>query len=92
MKAAMMALALATVAMAWPAAPVEADTYVRGYTRRDGTYVPPHHRTTPDSSRGNNYGSQGNVNPWTGQPGTVNPYAPPPLPTIPTYPPYPGSR
>jgi len=70
------------------------DTHVRGYTRRDGTYVQPHHRTTPDSNRGNNYGSQGNVNPWTGQAGTINPYAPPQpsVPTYPTYPAYPGSR
>ncbi|MCK9622173.1 MAG: hypothetical protein M0R47_16755 [Methylobacter sp.] len=31
---------------------------VRGYTRRDGTYVAPHMRSSPDSSRYNNYGSQ----------------------------------
>jgi len=67
------------------------DTYVRGHTRKDGTYVQPHHRTAPDNSRGNNYGSQGNVNPWTGRAGTVNPYAPP-QPSVPTYPAYPGSR
>lgn len=50
---------------------------VDGYTRRDGTYVAPHYRTAPDSSRTNNFGSQGNYNPYTGQQGTVNPYQPP---------------
>lgn len=50
-----------------------ADTYVRGHTRSDGTYVQPHHRTNPDGNRFNNYGTQGNVNPYTGQSGTVDP-------------------
>lgn len=36
---------------------------VDGYTRRDGTYVQPHTRTNPDSSRSNNYGAPGNYNP-----------------------------
>ena len=38
------------------ATPVFADTYVQGYTRRDGTYVRPHIRSSPDGSRANNYG------------------------------------
>jgi hypothetical protein len=54
-----------------------ADTYVRGYTRSDGTYVQPHHRTNPDGNRFNNYGTQGNINPYTGERGTVNPYRAP---------------
>lgn len=54
-----------------------ASTHVDGYVRRDGTYVPPHYRTTPDNSRMNNWSSQGNMNPYTGERGTVNPYAPP---------------
>ena len=53
------------------------DTTVQGYTRQDGTYVPPHHRTAPDNNRFNNYSTQGNVNPYTGQMGTVNPYTQP---------------
>jgi len=32
------------------------DVNVKGYTRRDGTYVQPHVRSAPDSSRANNYG------------------------------------
>jgi len=50
--------------------------YVRGYVRQNGTYVQPHFQTAPDNSMYNNYSTQGNVNPYTGQAGTVNPYAP----------------
>lgn len=66
------------------------ETYVRGHTTKDGTYVAPHYRTTPDSSRGNNWSTEGNVNPHTGQPGHVNPYSPPKAPTLPSYPTLPG--
>ncbi len=45
------------------------DTHVRGYTRSDGTYVAPHHRTTPDNTVNNNYGTQGNRNPYTNEDG-----------------------
>lgn len=43
---------------------------VHGYTRKDGTYVAPHHATNPNGTRNDNYSTRGNVNPWTGQPGT----------------------
>lgn len=46
-----------------------ADEYVKGYTRKDGTYVEPHHRTSPNSRRDDNYSSQGNQNPYTGDRG-----------------------
>ena len=36
------------------------DVSVRGYTRKDGTYVRPHIRSSPDSSRANNYGPSRN--------------------------------
>jgi hypothetical protein len=49
------------------------DTYVNGYFRNDGTYVQPHYRSAPDSSTYNNYSTQGNQNPYTGQSGTRNP-------------------
>ena len=32
------------------------DTHVRGYTRKDRTYVQPHDRSAPDGNRSNNYG------------------------------------
>ena len=52
-----------------------AQVHVNGYTRRDGTYVAPHWRSAPDSTPMNNYSTQGNYNPYTGQAGTVNPYS-----------------
>lgn len=50
-------------------------TYVRPYVRSDGTYVQPHFRTTPDSSLFNNWSTRGNINPYTGRLGTVDPFA-----------------
>jgi hypothetical protein len=47
-----------------------ADQSVSGYTRQDGTYVQPYHRSAPNGSQYDNYSSQGNVNPYTGQRGT----------------------
>lgn len=47
-----------------------ADEYVHGYTKKDGTYVEPYYRSSPDSTRDNNYSTRGNVNPYTGQTGT----------------------
>lgn len=32
------------------------EVHVRGYFRSNGTYVQPHVRTSPDSTRSNNYG------------------------------------
>jgi hypothetical protein len=72
---------LATVSMAL-AAPADADTYVHGYTRRDGTYVQPHYRSSPDSSTFNNWSSRGNMNPHTGEYGTRDPYRYQPSPTF----------
>ena len=40
-----------------------ADTYVRGYTRKDGTYVQPHYRSSPDRSYNNNWSVSPNVYP-----------------------------
>lgn len=31
------------------------DVYVHGYTRSNGTYVQPHHRSAPDNNPYNNY-------------------------------------
>jgi hypothetical protein len=46
------------------------DVHVKGYTRKDGTYVAPYTRTAPNKTRNDNYSTQGNVNPYTGQRGT----------------------
>jgi hypothetical protein len=46
---------------------------VRGYTKKNGTYVAPHRATNPDKSKANNWSSKGNRNPDTGKPGTKDP-------------------
>ena len=67
-----------------------ADETVRGHIRKDGTYVAPHMRSSPNSTRIDNYGSQGNTNPYTGREGRIDPYTPPqPRTTQPTYNPQP---
>lgn len=45
-----------------------------GYIRRDGVYVPPSYATNPNDTRLDNYSTKGNVNPYTGKKGTVDPY------------------
>jgi hypothetical protein len=71
-----------------------AQEYVQGYTKQDGTYVQGYMRSSPNDTKADNYSTRGNVNPYTGQPGTrspdpetvqpirplPNPYAPPPAP------------
>lgn len=47
--------------------------YVSGYTRSNGTYVAGHHQTNPNGTKYDNWSSKGNVNPYTGQPGTIDP-------------------
>jgi hypothetical protein len=48
-------------------------TYVHGYMRGNGTYVQPHHRSAPNGTQFDNYGSTGNVNPYTGEAGSHSP-------------------
>ena len=45
-------------------------TYVQPHVTNSGTYVQGYHRTTPDNSTLNNYGTSGNLNPYTGSIGT----------------------
>jgi hypothetical protein len=66
---------VACVALAAPAL-AQSSHYVRGYVRKDGTYVAPHYQTNPDSSVLNNWSTRGNVNPYTGKVGTIDPYQP----------------
>ena len=46
---------------------------VRGYYRKNGTYVQPHYRTNPDGNPYNNYSFPGNYNPNTGEISKGNP-------------------
>jgi hypothetical protein len=52
---------------------VTAGEYVSPYFRSDGTLVQGHYRSRADSSHNNNYSTQGNSNPYTGERGTQAP-------------------
>lgn len=69
-----MRLLMAAVALVGLGSTSRADEYVNGYYRNNGTYVAPYERTQPNNSLFDNYSSKPNVNPYTGQAGTVNPY------------------
>lgn len=71
MKYLILAVALASTSA------IARDTYVQPYVRSDGTVVQGHYRSAPDRNPYNNYGTQGNVNPYTGQAGHTNPYQQP---------------
>ncbi|MEJ0053616.1 MAG: hypothetical protein WDN10_02725 [bacterium] len=73
------ALLVFTTLLATGAEAAAKDVSVRGYVRKDGTYVPPHHRSSPDSNPYNNYSTYPNVNPYTGEQGhkRVDPYSSP---------------
>ena len=51
---------------------VYADVWVNGYRRSDGTYVEGHWRSESDGVFWNNYSSEGNINPYTGEKGTIS--------------------
>jgi hypothetical protein len=62
------------------------DVYVKGYTRKDGTYVAPHVRSSPNSTVLDNYSYRTPAY----RPPTVPTYKPPPIPkytpySVPTY-------
>lgn len=61
-------VALACASTAW------ADVCTQGYVRKDGTYVQPHCQANPNETKLDNYSTKGNVNPYTGQKGYVDPY------------------
>lgn len=67
------ALAVCISLLAIPATAAQ----VRGYVKQNGTYVAPHYRSAPDGNKFNNYSTHGNVNPYTGSQGYVNPYSAP---------------
>jgi len=65
-------LALFAAALITPA--LSAQVYVKGYVTKNGTYVAPHYRSSPNTTTLDNYSTRGNVNPYTGQVGTRDPY------------------
>ena len=46
-----------------------ADVYVKGYYKKNGTYVAPHYRSNRDNTVKNNFSYDGNINPYTGKEG-----------------------
>lgn len=70
-----LALIIIGTAVAFSSALADTST-VKGYIKKDGTYVAPHQRTTPNSSKLDNWSTKGNTNPYTGKEGTKDPYKP----------------
>lgn len=62
---------LVLVAISTPA--IAKPVSVDGHIRRDGTYVPSHQRTAPNSTINDNWTTKPNVNPNTGRAGTREP-------------------
>jgi hypothetical protein len=52
-----------------------AQVLVNGYFKKNGTYVEPYYRTSPNYTIFDNYSTKGNVNPFTGKPGWIDPYS-----------------
>lgn len=52
----------------------EAASRVKGYTKKNGSYVQLHYRSSPNRSKFDNWSTKGNYNPYSGKKGTVNPY------------------
>ncbi len=48
----------------------QARTNVKGYYRKNGTYVQPHYRSNSNGTKADNWSTKGNVNPYTGKTGT----------------------
>ncbi|MDR0605367.1 MAG: hypothetical protein LBG80_13790 [Bacteroidales bacterium] len=46
------------------------NTYVSGYTKKNGTYVQPYVRTNANSTNRDNYSTKSNYNPYNGTTGT----------------------
>lgn len=51
---------------------LSSSVYVEGYTRSDGTYVEGHYRSSPNDAVSDNYSTDGNINPYTGEEGYRN--------------------
>jgi hypothetical protein len=47
--------------------------YVQPHSNSNGSYTQGHYQTNPNSTQMDNYGTRGNVNPYTGQVGTRTP-------------------
>jgi hypothetical protein len=73
MKTIVCSLLLTAIGTVLALGPALADTSVKGYYKKDGTYVQPHKRSDPNSSKTDNWSTKGNTNPYTGKEGTKDP-------------------
>lgn len=71
----MKTLALTILALSCGTAMASGSHSVKGYYKKDGTYVAPTQATNPNATKADNYSSKGNYNPATGKEGTKDPYA-----------------
>jgi hypothetical protein len=62
-----MKLALSFIAALVVATPAAAQVSVGGYTKRDGTYVAPHIRSSPNGTKADNYGPSSSSPLYTGR-------------------------
>jgi len=44
-------------------------SHTRGYVKKNGTYVAPAYKSSPNKSKYDNYTTKGNINPYTGKKG-----------------------
>lgn len=69
-KALLVVIAFAMLAISFVGFARGGSVHVKGYIRKDGTYVQPHYRSAPNGTKQDNWSTKGNVNPYTGEPGT----------------------
>lgn len=67
-------IALALLALVASAVSAQEPVSKKGYVTKQGVYVPPSYTTAPNDTKLDNYSTKGNVNPYTGKAGTVDPY------------------
>jgi hypothetical protein len=67
-------IAIIAMALASGAVMAQSSHQRSGYITKNGTYVAPSIATNPNATKVDNYSSKGNVNPYTGKEGTVDPY------------------
>lgn len=67
-------MVLTLMAIAFGATELQAQTYVGGYTKDNGTYVQPHYRSNTNSTTLDNWSTKGNTNPYTGKKGSKSAY------------------
>lgn len=70
----LVAISLTATAFFVSPSSVDAATRVKSYYNKSGTFVQSHFRSNSNFSKFDNYSTKGNINPYTGKNGTVNPF------------------